>query len=449
MRARQKCAPAGRLQQSRIRLTTIISYFVYVPSQEGINDMGFKSACYFLDEDTAATGHASTAKFLFSGFPTTSLDAYRTIEIIESDHKQRNCSLTDAICLEALCRIIEPPIIGFDDFSLAERALQAILLHKSVEVIAHGYKIRTDAVWDNSGHFAHVYDADQRTPPSVTLELGEFIDAIGFILCSECVHTADGRVVNSTRSDSVRLTRKADQALSKQPKRYAPRYGLESAADLPRAFDTAAYFAPAIENLGILKGGFQNKLIAAIERDWNALQKPIEETRYSWTLPPLLAIVLHRANRRHDIPSVIAELREELSSAVDEMHAFIGEMENSSKSQQDLAKWVNYIEASFASIIPETMLSASEKGCRFFTRFLKVAKPVMSGLARVAQANSPIGAAAPDINLLQQGLFEGPLVGRTITATTLAEMLKVESVPSLMSYHFSTAEQRLLGQRSN
>ena len=375
------------------------------------------------------------------GHPTGAVDAYRTNSVIADtvQFRPRTWASTDTDCQASLGRIIDGPIIDRHDLARAECALQALLLHEHVEIQIPAIKV-------SGGPAGSSYlrlDNDQRS--EAAFSAFQVAAPADFLFAIERVEVHDGLITSSTRPNSEFVGTSVNNVAIHY------RNAMHIASELTASFSTdlniAAYHS-APEFTRTMRGGaagFIDALYGRVIAGWKEVVCNCPQVHFQMYLPPFLAIVLNRANHREDIINVLSDLREELKACREEL-ATMNDFLQSTKSQADIIKYSERVNASFNAIVPESLLTDAERRRRRLVSVFNFAKPA---LQLYTIAADPLNLSRE--NFLQlyksaQGAVKSNsrLVSQFVSSETFADLLRVESVRSLAETHFSESEKRLL-----
>jgi len=394
--------------------------------------------------------------FLFSGdepqgapssyIPTfgavgTALDIYRLVGIESVDNHPGLWAFTDVNSLAALGRLVDGPIQSAGDISAAESALRAILLNEHVETFIPCIKGGLD-----SGTRGYIrFDEGLRNDASFEC-LGVVPTASDLLCAVDFVHIEDGAVTRSGVTNSPFVGKKIDH-LRAEEFESLQRATAELAYSLATDVAAGTYFST--ESLsGPLNGGmnqFVDSMYRRISNQWNQFAQPELVLTGALRLPPLLAIVLHRASDRSDIPRVLRELRTELHSVRGELLR-LNQMLDSIDTQAEIMAQVDRANESFDAVVAEARLTAVQRRSRAFFSIFKFLRPSLSLLSittepysidpdRLRQLWTTANAAV---------LANSRLVTRNVAAAKMADLLRVDSIRRLLTDNLSEAELKLI-----
>lgn len=170
----------------------------------------------------------------------------------------------------------------------------------------------------------------------------------------------------------------------------------------------------------------------------------------SFTLPPLLAIVLDRLNHRDDLKTTLAELRSELSECRTELRTF-NSLLDKPLTQAELQRRISRITASFDAIVPSTRISKEERRLRGLAVVQRLVSPLMKAWVRLLLSSGvsygEMLKAAGEHGVRFTPNETTSIVNRTVTARTFSRLLEnTETLQSLVKHHLSAAELRSVEQ---
>ena len=146
-------------------------------------------------------------------------------------------------------------------------------------------------------------------------------------------------------------------------------------------------------------------------------------------LPPLLSIVLDRSCNREDIPRSIHELRDELTSARDELlglNEFYSDVMRGSYNQVEIEDRCNYVRESF-----EAAFKASRhKEGAFFLPLLKLYRGIKNPLDTIINMLNP--------NYRSENSHT--VADRTVTGKMFSDLLVTDSMHSILTHFFTKTE---------
>jgi len=388
---------------------------------------------YFMHEldETRALGGAASSHIPTLGAATTAVDQYRTYSINANNLPALGAAFTDIASVTALARVAEGGIRSHRDLEAAEIALQAILLHDIVHVIVHAPKVDF-----GSGLISYQrWDNNART--DAAFELMGLARSRDFLIAPEMVKVQDGLIVSATFADSPLLGRKIDSLTPGYD------YWNVNVGDAVNAAISQHGIPVYISDPLLMKtrrgDGFAKGFYHRLKVSWQKATEGIPEVVCSFSLPPMLAIVLDRLDNRQDLKAVLRDLREELAPVRQELREF-NDIVTAPISQQEVARRVKYINESFDAIMLEASLSSAERIQRRLAGVQRLTRPLIKLMAGFV---TKTGLTSDDL-LGWSGpatIFESQsVVDRTITAKTFKGLVRTEAVQSLIKMHLTDAE---------
>lgn len=388
----------------------------------------------------------------FYGFPYiptfghigTHIDAHRILGISNVVDRSESWCMTDVYCAASLGRIIDGPIQSVEDIRNAEVALQAILLYDYVDIIVPAFK--GDYSLSNISYIR--LDNEIRKQAA--------FDAFNNLNCRDCLFTSEyldidnDRIINSSSKESV-VVGKEVQSLSS----FLPHYTKILSSSI-NAFATdlkipvylsaqAANGLIASDNLGFIK-----ELYSRISKSWVDIAQAVPSMDISLKLPPLISIVLSRSNSRENIPDTIKVLREELHETRSEL-CYLNNALNNLTTQADLKALTEKVISSFDAIVPESLLTKSQRNYRTFAQVFALIKPTRQLYSILVDPSNLSSSQFKEIyNSMEEQVAKNPrIVSRTITAKTFSNLLRTESIINIIDTHFTKSEKEMLRNHSS
>jgi len=372
------------------------------------------------------------------GHIASNFDAYRTIEIAEIENRPESWCFTDTDAAGALGRLIDGPIKS-GDIEKAESALRAILLHDVVEIIVPCAK----AIHDTGFVSYQRFDNGQRNEASFTgLNVAPCKD---LLMAFELINISNGEITASSNLNSKLV----GYSIEDQEAIYNNL--IKSCAEVANAYPidvgASSYFAKQEFQHTLRRGSasFITELYQRIHKPWINVAQSEPALFVDVRLPPLVAIVLSRAPSRENIPSVLTELREELTSVRVDLNRLNRKLD-STATQADINALVRSVNESFDAIVPEALLTNAERRKRRITSVFNFFTP-MKQLYSIAV--DPLSADPEKFielfNLTHSVVLKNSrIVSRSVTAAKFSELLRVESVRGMVTTHFTKKEIKLL-----
>jgi len=387
-------------------------------------------------EETRGFGTGPSSYIPAFGAATTAIDQYRVLGIAESNLDSLSVAITDIASVTALTKIAEGGIADHRDLEAAETALQALLLHDSVHVITAAPKIEYE-----SGMVSYLRQ-DQGKRSQLGFDLFSLASSRDWIIAPEYIQENQGMIIQSSLKGSI-LTGKSLAEIRDDDGRFE--YRSDTITDSINATIQEHGVPLYLSDENVINtrrgDGFSKRFYHRMRISWNKSVGDMPPLVCSFSLPPLLAIVLDRLNNREDLLSVVAELREQTRSARIELLQ-LNELITSSQAQAEIEAQLSAIDRSFDAIVPESRLSKAQRMRRRFSVVQKVTHPILKFMAAMAWS---MGLSHADIlraaNNIESLVFEGrEIIDRTVTARTFAGLVNTESIQSLVKHHFSRVE---------
>ena len=375
------------------------------------------------------------------GHIACAIDVYRAVAVAEVRNHPESWCFTDTESAAALGRIVDGPIQSRADITKAETALRAVLLHEIVDIAIPCVKAR------HSNGVAAYARFDTAIRGQAAFEAMNAAPCCDHLLAVELIGVQSGEITESTNPHSTLVGRPFDDHSRNYRDLFATSAKVANA--FPMQLGAASHFSAEdfVAATRSSTAGFINDLYQRIERPWMTIAQSEPSLFIDVKLPPLIAIVLTRAARRADIPQVLRDLREELASARADLNR-LNRMLDSSITQADLNAQVRRINESFDAIVPEALLTDSERRWRRITSVYQFLRPLRQ---LYSVAVDPLSADAEKIielynNSRDAVLRNQKIVSRSVTAATFAELLKVEAARGLVTSHFSPKEVALFSE---
>ena len=385
-------------------------------------------------DETRATGSPASSDIPTLFAATKAFDQYRTVGICETNLNELNVAFTDVGAVSAICKIAEGGIADYREIEAAETALQALLLHEVVHVIIPAPKVEFD-----SGRITYVrLDAGLRT--NFGFDLFGLAQSRDWLIAPEFARIEGDQFVSTSLADSPILGQRL-LALSERRVPYWNNAIVDAVNAAIQDHGIPAYLTDPALSRGRRGYGFPKRFYHRMRISWDKAVGDMPPIVCTFTLPPLLAVVLDRLNNRADLRIVVAELREELK----EVRAELLRLNNTltlSTSQSEVEGMVRHIEESFSAIVPKSRLSDAQRMRRSLGIVHYLTRPILKFMAAFAKGT---GVSMSDLtgfvyNDLEKVFESRAIVDRTITATTFSGLLRTEAIQSLVKHHLSTTE---------
>lgn len=376
------------------------------------------------------------------GHATSIIDSYRTVAFSNVQNCPDSWCFTDIDSASALGRLIDGPIQSASDIEKAEVALRSILLHEIVHIVSPVLK----ADFGNN-NFQYIR-LDDNLRNEASFEAFNAAPSTDLLLTPELVQVRNGEIISSSNLRSKLLGNSAED----HPKNLNEL--LTSTAELintlPMQVNAAAHYSAEKLVAPLKQGpfGFIDQLYQRMSLSWKNIAQIEPPLFVNLKLPPLIAIVLNRANNRQDIPTVLKDLREELSAVRSELIQ-LNNFLTSSISQSDLNTQVKRINESFDAIVAESLLSKSERYMRRLITIFNFLRPMRQIYSLTVDPTSIKLDQFLELHpSIQKAVTrDSRIVSRTVAATKFAELLQTESVASLLKGHLTENEINLFRYR--
>lgn len=389
-------------------------------------------AVFHIDETRARTGGASSI-IPALGAATSAVDQYRTVGIHETTLPDLGAAFTDIEAVAAISRIAEGGLTSADDLDRAELACQALLLHDIVHVVVHAPKVDY-----GNGLISYARnDGGRRT--QFGFDLFALAGSRDFLVAPEIVSVEDGVVAKATFANSPLIGRSVTD-IGLGPEYWSDEVGHAVNAAISQHGIPAYLTDPRL--IRTRRGdGFAKRFYNTLNVSWAKSTGDIPPVVCTFSLPPLLAVVLDRTSNRADLLATIRDLREELSPVRRELRE-LNDLVTKPVAIGEIERKVSYVTESFEAIIPESGLSTANRIQRRIAQVQGLARPIIKFMAGFVMKTGPsfediMGVArdVPDLVIESRSV-----VDRTVTAQTFAGLIQVEAIQSLVRHHFTSAE---------
>lgn len=386
-----------------------------------------------LDEGRSSP-HGPSSHIPTLGAATTAIDQYRTIGIHETNLNDLSVALTDIESVLAISKIAEGGIINYQELQAAETALQALLLHDFVHVIIPAPKVQFD-----NGLITYVR-TDINLRSDFSYELFGLTQSRDWLVAPEYAKI-EANTFTSTSLNESPIKGRSVEDLTQRKFEYSSKSIADAMNAVIQEHSIPAYLANSSMSRPRRGDGFPKRFYHNMRISWDKATEGMPPIVCTFTLPPLLAIVLDRLNNRADLLSIVLNLREELKGVRAELHEF-NKILTDSVSQGEIESRIKRIDESFSVIIPESRLTDSQRMRRRLGVIYRLSRPI---LRFMAAHMSGAGTSISDMTKLAHGdiskiMESRSIVDRTTTSSKFAELLRTESLQSLVKIHFSNAE---------
>lgn len=390
-------------------------------------------------DETRGLGNGPSSCIPTFGHIASAYDIYRTVDICEVNNVPKSWAFTDLDSVAALGRIVDGPITSGEDIARTESALRAALLYEFSEVLVPCVKA------DYGNGFIGYLRFDEEFRNNASFEAFSCVPCRDHLLAVEYVHLQDGEIVSSSFNESRLLGKGASDSIHNL--NYVTNQTSEIAAALPMQLGAATHYTGPVYSAITDRSpsDFIDQLYRRIYRPWMEVAQAGPQLRVELKLPPLLAIVLNRANFRSDVPTVLKELREELAPIREDL-ARLNQMIDSCLMQSEIHAQAQKISESFDAIVAESLLTPMELRHRRFISVFNLVKPVRQICSIAAD---PLSADHEKFIEAFQSTREtikknNRIVSRSVAASKFSELLRTGSVRDMVTSHFTSEEQGLI-----
>ena len=394
-------------------------------------------------EETRRMGSGSSSYIPTIGHIASAFDVYRTVGIASIDNAPASWAFTDLDSVAALGRIVDGPIISGEDIARAESALRAALLYEFAEVAIPCVKA------DYGNGLIGYLRFDNKLRNEASFKAFACAPCRDHLLAVEYVSIKNGEIVQSSYEESQLLGK---AALDIQHNlNYVTERSSEVAATIPMQFGAATYYTGTVYSAITDRSpsGFIDELYSRVYRPWMEVAQTGPQLRVALKLPPLLAIVLNRANSRSDVPAILRELREEMKPIRNDL-VYLNQMIDACLDQSEIYAQTKRISESFDAIVAESLLTPVELRWRRIISVFNLIKPVKQIYAIAADPLSVDHEKFVEIFQSAKAAIQqdNRIVSRSVAASKLSELLRVGSIRDIVTSHFTNEEQILIHQQS-
>ena len=386
-------------------------------------------------EESLASGRIGPPTLIPTwGHAATAVDAYRIAGIGNIQNPNPSWCFTDTDAAGALGRLIDGPVRSSDDIEKAESALRAILLYDAVGIIVPCVKAQ------NGNLFSYQrFDKSERNEASFSgMNATSCYD---YLMALEMVGVKQGEITGSTN----RISNLVGSNIDDSERIYNSL--IVSSSEIANAFPmdvgAATYFSRQEfqKNTHTDSAGFIDEMYRRIHQPWMEIAQSAAPLSAALKMPPFVAIILSRAPSRADIPAVLAALREELAPARASLNR-LNQMLDETMTQADLNAQVRRINESFDAIVPEALLTDTERRKRSIASVFRFTKPILKLFSIATNLTAADPCELIDVfNSTQDDVRKSTrLISRSVAAAKFAELLRVESFRGMMTSHFSKEE---------
>jgi hypothetical protein len=386
------------------------------------------------DEARVRTGGFSHIPTL--GHPATAWDNYRSVAVESDDPRLVNTCITDIHTLEGFCRVYFGQVRDYQDIEAAELALQAFLFHEDIQIIVPTAKVEVAPASNGQIPFFSYLRPDKGVRPQACFDLFQQANSCDWLCAVDYLYSKENVIYGQLDRSQALVGQRLEQALTKIPNPTQTQLiGRSVAIDLK----VPGYF---FGTDSLTTDNFVTRLYERVAISLEHNTKAVPTLGLNIHVPPLLAIVLHRASNRNDLPAATVELRSELDRVRAELCEF-DHMVRTEESQQHLEKKCREIEEAFAAIVADSRL---DRGARTLGKIWSLNRPVRSAynIATNPTALSP-EALSKLMSEIQSAVTQNlSLVDRTITSAMFSRLLRTDNNRKLLAKHFTDSEIKSL-----
>lgn len=351
------------------------------------------------------------------GFPTTACDLYRAVGYTVNGHEGWNSCFADIETCNGLVTLIEGEVTSWDQIEAAELALQILMWHDRLDVMVPAFKQKSENMV-----FYKRCEIDRK---NLAFDLFKEMAPYDVLFVVEEAIEKGGVIIES--SDQASPLIGLDP---KMPIFYlnCSRFQAMAFSSIPHDFGVPAYFSNSILKNVCQRNNWFKRLYFSLRSEWEKAVKLDPDFEFDLVLPPLLSIVLHRANKREQIPEAINELRHEtlkIRNEIIDFSNYIDEIKQRGVHQNEIYKKCKYIQESFDHIVKATA-SDSFLHQNLIRLFLSIPSPLIS----------IIDALTPE----KVDISSRIIADRTVCGQMLTKYLKVDSIVRLLEKHFTITE---------
>lgn len=388
---------------------------------------------FLYPDETRGLGNGPSSPIPTFGAPTTAIDQYRTVAVASTNLPDLGGAFTDVCAVAALAHIAEGGITDVAQLEAAETALQALLLHEIVHILVPCPKFGTD-----SGFVSYIrHDENLRT--QFGFDLFSLAKSRDWLVAPEFLEVKNGVVATSTLPRSPLIGAPVDQIRASD--KYSHDDVIEAINVTAESHGIAAYFTDPRLVRSRRGDGFAKRFYHHVRQSWDSAVGDIPPIVCTFSLPPLLGIVLDRLNNRADLRNSIDALRIELGPVREELREF-NKIVTQSTSNAEIEARVRHITESFDAIIPESRLSDGQRWQRRIMSIQRLVQPIIKfAMGFVAKGGASLEDGLRVAGGVRDFVIEGnAVIDRTVTARTFVGLLNTESLQSLVKLHFSESE---------
>lgn len=374
------------------------------------------------------------------GRPASLVDSMRIVGVDHVDNKPDNWVAIDYKVEDALVRLIQGGIKSEIDLQLAEQAVRAYLLADYLEVyrpIVFSYS--QYGVWPhllpstNASDFA--YELLASIPSRDVLVVTSDVQVDNGIITKSRSGLVDVQGLQIDQLDSRRDT--FDSALAH----------FMTSVSLPLNSYSGVSFTRVLESDTNIIDPVLNRLIAIIDRDWQAKIGPSAKKISGFVLPPLLTAVLHRARNRESIPDALFALRAEFS----DIRKYLVDLESEIALSEDeflISKRIHDFDSLFASVVPSILEDEVYENRRSLLNAIHVLWVTLALSGHHVLATLGTASTGFIQYVHEKSLENNPnahRVSKSLVAGKLSRSLRVGSMKKILVKHLNQEELKALG----
>lgn len=364
------------------------------------------------------------------GAPATVIDQYRMHAIQSTNLPEIGAAFTDIEAISCLSKIAEGGVSSLQDN--AEIALQAFLLNEIVHVVIPTPKV------DYGNGFIAYHRLDESARTSFGFELMKVANGKDFLIAPEFIIANEGVILETTSDDKAIIGHRLETLASNNG------YWNQNVSDAMNVsisqHGVPAYLANPLLTKSRRGEGFVKDFYKRLRVSWDDMTGGMPPIICTFNIPPFLAIVLNRLNNRQDLLAILYELRDELKEVRKELRQF-NNIVTAATTQQEAERRTKRIQESFDAIMAESGLTSAERTQRSILSVQKIVRPVFKFMAGFVMNTGGVSIdQLSELSSLADVMEDESIIDRTVTARTFSQLVKVETVQSLVKHHFSEAE---------
>ncbi len=359
------------------------------------------------------------------GYPTTACDLFRSIGCPVTGHEGWNSCYADVDTCSGLAKLIEGEITSWEQIEAAELGLQILMWHDRLDVMVPAFKQHSEKI--------SFYKRTNDDRSDLSFDLFKELIPYYILFVVEEVVERDGLIIDSSCHSSPLIGLPSNSEINYLN---TSMYQGTVFTVIPNDFGVSAYFSNRkLKDICQRKSWFQN-LYSTVRTGWEKNVRIDPYYEFEAVLPPLLSIVLHRAQSRDKIPEAIFYLRHELRKIRNEIVDLSNHIEclkADGAKQHEIAKICTHIQESFNNIVRATTCDSYLRQ-NLVKLFLLFPSPLSTIIDALVPEKVDITAKA--------------IADRTVSGQMLSKYLRVDNIAKLLEKHFTVAEMFNLSKRS-